>query len=110
LQESTGSHPTVGRIEVRRPCLVYSRLISGLQKPLLKRLYNHYFHNIFTERIPVMKRLKFFAPYLALLMLVGSIGACASHKDEKSQVIKKTTTTTERPAVEETKTTTTIER
>ena len=54
-----------------------------------------------------MKKLKFFAPYLALLMLVGTLGACASDKESSGQVIRKTTTTTERPVIEETSTTTT---
>jgi hypothetical protein len=53
-----------------------------------------------------MKKIKNFIPYLVLLMMIGTIGDCASHKDEK-EVTRKTTTTTERPVVEEKKTTTT---
>lgn len=56
-----------------------------------------------------MKIRNIFIPYLALLLMIGTLGACATHKDEK-EVTRKTTTTTERPVVEEKKTTTTIER
>ena len=55
-----------------------------------------------------MKKRKFFIPFLVLLMLAGTIGACSEHEQTK-EVIRKTTTTTERPVIEEQRTTTTTE-
>jgi hypothetical protein len=92
----------------KKALLCCSLPISVEYEPLLKMSINNFTQQVCRE--VSMKKIKIFIPYLALLMMIGSIGACASHKDEKSEVIKKTTTTTERPAVEETKTTTTIER
>lgn len=52
-----------------------------------------------------MKKKHFIIPYLALLMLIGTMGACSS-KDETKE-IRQTTTTTERPVIQEQQTTTT---
>jgi hypothetical protein len=52
-----------------------------------------------------MKKKHFVVPYLVLLVLIGTLGACSS-KDETKE-IRQTTTTTERPVIQEQQTTTT---
>ena len=52
-----------------------------------------------------MKKKHIFIPYLVLLMLIGTIGACKSQ--EETTEVKQTTTTSENPVTQEEQTTTT---
>ena len=55
----------------------------------------------------IMKMKQILLPFLVLLMLIGTLGACSSKDDS---TVRQTTTTTERPVVQEQTTTTTIEK